>query len=81
MPIHWPARSPDLTPPEFLFWGYLKEKVYCEISTTPEHMKECIRNACASIEGDMLLRTHQSFLRRVGKCIEVKGHHFEHLLR
>ena len=80
-PINWPARSPDLTPPDFFLWGYLKEKVYCEIPTTPDNMKACIRNACARIGRDMLLRTNQSFIHRVGKCIEVEGHHFEHLLR
>ncbi|CAF4890265.1 unnamed protein product [Pieris macdunnoughi] len=26
--IAWPPRSPDLTPPDFLIWGYLKSKVY-----------------------------------------------------
>jgi hypothetical protein len=24
----WPARSPDLTPCDFYFWGNLKDKVY-----------------------------------------------------
>ena len=27
-PIEWPARSPDLTACDYLWWGYLKEKVY-----------------------------------------------------
>ena len=26
--IAWPARSPDLTAPDFFLWGYLKGKVY-----------------------------------------------------
>ena len=26
--LHWPAKSPDLTAPDFFLWGYLKEKVY-----------------------------------------------------
>ena len=24
----WPARSPDLTPLDFFFWGVLKDRVY-----------------------------------------------------
>ena len=24
----WPPRSPDLSPPDFFLWGYLKERVY-----------------------------------------------------
>ncbi|KAJ8962876.1 hypothetical protein NQ318_001284 [Aromia moschata] len=27
-PIHWPARSPDLTPCDFYLWGYMKQLVY-----------------------------------------------------
>jgi transposase len=25
-PVEWPARSPDLTPPEFLLWGGVKDR-------------------------------------------------------
>lgn len=80
-PIHWPARSPDLTLADIFLWGYLKQKVYIDKPTTPDNMKERIRNACANIDSTMLLRTQQSFLPRLAKCIEVDGHHFEHLLR
>jgi hypothetical protein len=27
-PIPWPPHSPDLTPWDFLFWGYMKDNVY-----------------------------------------------------
>ena len=26
--ITWPARSPDLTPPDFFLWGFVKDQVY-----------------------------------------------------
>lgn len=26
--IYWPSRSPDLSPPDFFLWGYLKDRVY-----------------------------------------------------
>jgi hypothetical protein len=29
-PINWPPRSPDLTPMDLLFWGYIKYIVYSE---------------------------------------------------
>ena len=29
-PIYWPARSPDISPLRFFFWGYVKSKVYTE---------------------------------------------------
>jgi hypothetical protein len=78
-PVNWPARSPDLTSPDFFLWGYLKEKVYKQEPTTRENMIERIRNACAEIQADTLLSCVQSFAKRINKCIEVEGHHFEHL--
>jgi len=56
-PINWPARSPDLTSPDFFLWGYLKDKVYQQVPTTRENMIERIRNACAEILADMRLCT------------------------
>lgn len=79
-PVHWPARSPDLTSPDFFLWGYLKEKVYQEEPTTVENMKERIRNACRHIDRQTLLRCHETFKKRIEMCIQVQGHHFEHLL-
>lgn len=79
--IAWPARSPDLTSPDFFLWGTLKERVYQTVPTTPEDMKERIRNACRNIDAETLMRCNESFIKRVDKCIEVQGHHFEHLLK
>lgn len=79
-PINFPARSPDLTSPDFFLWGYLKEKVYDQIPTTREDMIQRIRNACAAIPPDMLLSCVQSFELRIEKCLEVQGEHFEHLI-
>jgi len=79
-PINWPARSPDLTSPDFFLWGYLKGKVYEQVPTTRENMVERIRTACAEIPADMILSCVKSFEERINKCIEVEGQHFEHLL-
>ncbi|EFN73166.1 hypothetical protein EAG_04003, partial [Camponotus floridanus] len=78
-PVLWLARSPKLTFPDFFLWGYLKDKVYIDVPTIPENMGR-IQNACANIKRDVLLCTHQSFLQKIGMCIEVEGHDFEHLL-
>lgn len=64
----------------FFLWGYLKSKVYTEVPTTPENMRERIVNACNEIDGDVLRQCVDSFLERINKCIEVEGCHFEHLL-
>ncbi|KAJ8915515.1 hypothetical protein NQ315_012396 [Exocentrus adspersus] len=75
------TRSPDLTPLDFCLWGSIKEKVYQDVPTTPENMMERIRNACRAVNRETLIQCHESFMRRIDKCVEVGGHHFEHLLK
>ncbi|GFS66285.1 DUF4817 domain-containing protein [Trichonephila clavipes] len=38
-PIAWPPRSPDLTPLEFFFWGYVKDTVYGTQVNSLEELK------------------------------------------
>lgn len=79
-PVNWPARSSDFTSLDFFLWGYLKSQVYQEVPTTRETMIQRIGNACAQITPETLLSCVQSFQARINKCIEVGGHHFEHLM-
>ena len=48
--LRWPPRSPDLTPPDFFLWGYLKEKVYINKPQTLQELKDNILN-CANYTG------------------------------
>lgn len=77
--FEWPPRSPDLTKMDFFMWGYIKNRVYQETPTTAEDMKNRIREAFNSINGEMLRNVSQSFESRLQSCIEVQGGHFEHL--
>ena len=48
--VLWPARSPDLTAPDYFLWGYLKENIYsrwlqniqdtCKVLANPERDSE-----------------------------------------
>jgi len=38
-PVEWPARSPDLTPPDFWLWGYVKDSVYSKKPDTIASLK------------------------------------------
>lgn len=49
--------------------------------TTPENMKDRIREACNLVTPQMLYRVRSSCQKRIAKCLEVNGHHFEHLLK
>jgi len=78
-PIRWPARSPDLTVMDYFLWGHVKDEVYKERPTTPENMKQRIREAFHSVTDDMLVNARTAFRRRLEKCVEVSGDTFEHL--
>lgn len=79
-PVLWPARSPDLTSPDFYLWGFLKNLVFASKPTTREDMMERIRVACRQIPRDVLLKTVEEFSRRIEMCIQEQGRVFEHLL-
>ncbi|KYN42435.1 hypothetical protein ALC56_03139 [Trachymyrmex septentrionalis] len=55
--------------------------VYNGVPTTQENIKVRILIACASINSEMTERARKSFKYRLQKCIEVRGHHFEHLFK
>ena len=47
--IDWPPRSPDLTPPDFFLWGFLKSKVYANKPKIIEKLIDNIRAEMAAI--------------------------------
>jgi len=78
--VEYPPRSPDLTPLDFFFWGYLKNEVYK--NPRPQSLDE-MRNkitACArNIPMDLFSRVCRSVTSRCQELIAVGGQHFEHL--
>lgn len=79
-PVLWPARSPDLTPLDYFLWGHVKTVVYSTTPTTPDDMKNRIRNCFRTITPDTLRRVQESFWNRIELCAQNYGGHFEHLL-
>jgi len=80
-PVEWPPNSPDMTSPDFFLWGYVKNVVFAQRPTTREDMMDRIRRACAAIPRETLLRTVDSFERRLHLCLQANGGNFEQLLR
>lgn len=81
-PWNWPPRSPDLTPLDFYLWGTLKDRVY----KTPVHNREELeRRVIQEIENldpaEIRAATTNVVHRRIQKCLEVNGLHFEQLLQ
>lgn len=76
----WPPRSPDLSSPDFFLWGYLKDIVYRSNPHTLQELKTNITNAINEIDRVKLKKVARNMVKRVEKCIEVDGQHFQHLL-
>ena len=74
-PVEWPARSPDLTPLDFFFWGVLKDLVYSEKPDTIRTLKRAITEKVQLINQDKELckEVCRSVGDRLTKCINHKG--------
>lgn len=75
--VEWPARSPDLTPPDFFLWGYVKNFVYGLKPQTLVELEQIIRQCCTEIPVEMLTRACRSVLNRCQLCIDNQGGQFE----
>ncbi|XP_022917996.2 uncharacterized protein [Onthophagus taurus] len=77
----WPPRSPDCNPMDFCVWGFVKSLVYKDNPETREELWQKIVKAVDIIRNEQILfNIRRSFSKRIGKCIEANGGHFEHLL-
>ncbi|PSN41908.1 hypothetical protein C0J52_06823 [Blattella germanica] len=76
----WPPRSPDLTPPDYFFWGAAKGNVYKKNKKTIEELKVEITNYVRSVTTQTLEKVFQNMCTRVELCLEQRGKHFQHLL-
>jgi len=76
----WPPLSPDLTPPDYFLWGYLKGRVYPNTPRTTDALKTYIAEEIRAVTADLLARTFQNMARRVQSCLDANGGHFQHML-
>lgn len=79
--IEWPARSPDLTPLDFFFWGHLKSVVYRTKPATVQELQERILAVADNITPQSLQNVQQEFVDRLAHCQAVEGFQFEHLIK
>ena len=76
----WPPRSPDLRPPDYFLWGYLKGRVYQNKTQTIAALKANITEEIQAVTADVLARTFQNKARRVQSCLDANGGQFQHML-
>ena len=76
----WPPRSPDLTPPDYFLWGYLKGRVYQNKPLTMDALKANSTEEIQAVTADVLARIFQNIARRFQSCLDANGGHFQHML-
>ena len=69
----WPARSPDLAPPDFYLCGDLKQKSYWNFPQSQDELEEAIGYQLAQVSADTLQAVFQNLVKRVRACKESKG--------
>lgn len=79
-PIEWPARSPDLSPLDYFFWGYLKNNVYKTRPNDINELTQRILHEAAEIPAEMLQNVMNGYYNRLAYCQTAEGKQFEHLL-
>ena len=76
-PIPWPARSPDVTLLDFIFWGFVKGRVFKTPVHDIEDLKQRIREATEAVNINMLTNTWKELLRRLKFLLKNNGIHIE----
>ncbi|XP_011859170.1 PREDICTED: uncharacterized protein LOC105556688 [Vollenhovia emeryi] len=78
--VMWPPRSCDLTPLDFLLWGFLKGKVYTKNPRTIPELKDEIRRAIDEIEPALCQNVIESFVKRINECHQSRGGHLSDIV-
>lgn len=79
--IEWPPRSPDLTPLDFFYWGYLKDRVYQTKPDSIDDLRGRILETSNAITPEMIADVLETFYQRLAHCQTVEGAQFEHLIK
>ena len=75
----WSPHSPDLKPPDFYLWGYLKDRVFGNNPQTIPDLKAAITAAIKAIPREECGRAIENFARRIQVCLQRRGAHLEHI--
>jgi len=63
--IAWPARSPDLTVPDFFLRGFLKDHVFRRHIITIQELKQAIVDEVVAMDEDLRRRVYGNFQTRL----------------
>ena len=74
----WSPHSPDLNPPDFYLWGFLKDHVYQNNPQTIAELKVAITQQNHGITREECVRVIDNF--KLQACYQHQGAHLEHVL-
>jgi len=75
----WSPHSPDLNPPDFYMWGYLKDRVCGNNPQTIPDLKAAITATIRGIPREECGRAIENFALRIQMCLWRRGAHLEHI--
>ncbi len=78
-PSNWPARSPDLTPPDSFLWGYVKDQLLKAAIQNLSQLKRIITRARSSVTHEVIIKVREDLENRLDAIIRENGGHIEHL--
>lgn len=79
-PNIWASHSPDLNPPDFFLWGYVKDRVYVNKPRDINELKEAASEVIRGISADVFRNVIENFAVRIRECLLRNGAHIEHVL-
>ena len=79
--IEWPPYSPDLTPPDFCLWGYLKDRIYANPKPRDlEQLKANIRREIQNIPLETFPNVMNNVAVRMQAVIGRRGGYIDHVV-
>jgi hypothetical protein len=78
--IAWPARSPDVTVPDFFLWGFLKDHVFRRRIMTIQELKQATVDEVAAIDEDLQRHAYGNFQTRLQQFVDVNGGHLPYVI-
>ena len=79
--MSWPAKSPDLNPLDFCFWGAAEVEVNQKKPKTIPELKRIVEEFAFPIPRNTLPRVADNFIPRVRNCSQEYCSHIVHLLK
>ena len=78
--VPWPARSPDLNPLDFCFWGMAMKEVWEKKPQTIPELMSVVENFFENLSPDLVRKCVGNIRKRAQFCVKNKGGHFENQL-